>query len=489
MYIGAIPLIPYYGYLTLFHPEMLTALRSLPAQFSSLSTVPNSFMTNVLPGVRAMSVIAALLVLSVAFLVGRKVLGEEAALVGTLLTATSPLFLPHARFATVEIYLALFLWLSFLFQQGYLENASRRDIFLSAVCVGLALASKYTAIFGAMFMFLTWLAGPRHHRHLRSLILLIAIIGFVGLLANPWPVLSFRKVLNTTMSHHHLEVWGKGARTDDWTPEVTPKRGWIAHAMTLVAALPITTLLPALAGLATILLMLLKGRSRRDSIWLLRAHLVAWPLFYYFLSIGPWTTTPSRFLIPLVPSLGLLAGWFIVKVASLLRARWLKAALYGGVMAMAVFIASAVIMAFVHDTRYAATDWLELHVPRGASIGYLSHQPPYLPEFPERTEPVYIGFIRNLAVTGTEFQKEADGLSISGPDYLVLTSLFYNRFLEGKNERTRFYETLLSGAHPGYQEVGRFEQRALLGFRPRIDFASPTIVILRRVDGTDAQAG
>jgi hypothetical protein len=76
----------------------------------------------------------------------KKLYGNGAALFSLGLFVFSPTVVAHSALATVDVGIALFYFLTFFFLYEDLENQKKTFSWKAAVCFGLALATKYTAI-------------------------------------------------------------------------------------------------------------------------------------------------------------------------------------------------------------------------------------------------------------------------------------------------------------------------------------------------------
>lgn len=479
IYLGAVLLVPYYGFLSLVRPDLLGALSALPDTVAALHLVPGEFMYTVIVLVRFMSVLASLAGLVVAYLVARSAFGERTAVLATALLALSPLFIPHAKYATVEVYLLLFLWLSLLFQQRFLTGGRHRDLIIAGACAGLATASKYSGI--SMVLFLA-IAVVLKKRAVRPSALLDALFSnealFAGaaaivafLLVNPWPLLAPKEVFSQFEYEGLHKVWTTGVKKVDYRENAPLMRGWIAYPRLAWYALTPPVAVLTLVGLFT-------AFKRRTQ---LRTHLLLWVAFYYIALVGPWVTNYQRYLVPVLPALMILTAFALRGPHSSRRASVALAATVC-VLLFATLNAALVVREYLQETRTRASAWLDAELPVDASVGYFSQQTVYLPVVPPYANEQYIPFVHNLTLPEEEFRQAADGMSAAGVDYLILTSSDYRRFYGGNpNLRTELYDTLLSGTHPAYEIAAEFSPQALFGYTPPLDdLLSPKITILRR---------
>ena len=135
---------------------------------------------------RLISVLAITLLLVATFLLGRVLIGTEAALVATLLISFDPFFLGHSRLLNHEGFLATATLASILSLVVYLEKSRKLYLlFFSGFCAGLALLTKSSAILLiglAGLMILGRLLGDWRERSARPSIFpyVLALLAWLG---------------------------------------------------------------------------------------------------------------------------------------------------------------------------------------------------------------------------------------------------------------------------------------------------------------------
>jgi hypothetical protein len=167
-----------------------------------------------------------------------------------------------------------------------------------------------------------------------------------------------------------------------------------------------------------------------------RATLIVLPLLSYYvcsLQIAAHMVYP-RLILPTVPMLGVCGGWLVGWL--LQRGHLIRWAGYGiGAYAAAygLLICINLDIAMIRDARYHAENWLSENVASDRTFGVFSLVY-YLPRLD------YLGYeyetYSEQFMTPTAFEAE-------GPDYLVLTSRYFDRFKTG--EQKEFYDALLAG--------------------------------------------
>lgn len=114
---------------------------------------------------RITGVLAAAVMIVIAYLLGRRMMDNEwAGLLTAFLLAFDFMHLTEARLATGESFLALFLLLMFYFFHRYYQGPDYRgrDLFLSLLCFGLAFTVKWVAIFGLVAIVVLFMFTKKH---------------------------------------------------------------------------------------------------------------------------------------------------------------------------------------------------------------------------------------------------------------------------------------------------------------------------------------
>ena len=98
-------------------------------------------------GLRSLSALCGVLLIPVAYLIGRELRGRRAGLLAAALVAVNPMFLWYSQEARAYAMLALFCGLSLLYCVRALRGGRPRDLTLWGVFSALALATHYFAVF------------------------------------------------------------------------------------------------------------------------------------------------------------------------------------------------------------------------------------------------------------------------------------------------------------------------------------------------------
>jgi hypothetical protein len=238
----------------------------------------------------------------------------------------------------------------------------------------------------------------------------------------------------------------------------------------------------------------------------------------YFLYISTWRISGLRYTLLLFP---FMAFWAAAPTnLSLKNSKGFRGLIFIIVIfvgAYSCFYTFRGVSCFTVDTRKSAENWIRDHIPLGDQVEVYSYKF-YLPDFPKGLNVQRIvPFLRPsleynkfrdkminkelvqliLKFFGKSIKNEVDAnrqgnndnilfsvnsLSKRNPDFIVLTSFFYPRFLKKDriNESTPypkltlFFKKIIS-EEAGYEIVKVFENKTPTG-----EFVNPTITILKR---------
>jgi hypothetical protein len=169
--------------------------------------------------------------------------------------------------------------------------------------------------------------------------------------------------------------------------------------------------------------------------------LVAPYVVVYFAYIGTWKELADRYLLPVIPLLIVLAMRACLEVVELRpRARRVVVPLVAAVLAVAFVVPLLASVDFDRrlsgaDVRVDAKEWIETHVPRGASIAVENYGPPLVREEAADhyraagLDAVAYRVTRlELPAPGTpDVQRDLERLRGEGVQYVVLSSRVYER--------------------------------------------------------------
>jgi hypothetical protein len=391
-------------------------------------------------------------------------------------------FVDFAHFAEVESLLFLVMLWALSTYDEVIVGGRTRDYLLAGVATGLAFSTKYTVWILAVPFLAAHFRGRGWRRGMsaRGLGLLAAatvagIAAFVG--TTPYAVLHWRDFYDTMVYN-----WYTGAPMGTL---VNLPRSWIPYLELLGNAFGWPLFLLTLVGAAWAAARLWRGETASAAGRAYVIHGIWIAAFYGF--YGASSHRALRFIMPIVPSLALLAAAAVVDIVRRIphpAKRGAQAAIVA-IMIYTVAYTAAADRMFLHDTRYEVGTWLKSHrLNPSAAVNYFAFEA-YVPYFDDPKFPVYpVPFVANSGLRGDRFHKVARQFLDGSSDLIVESQFYYQRFLDYPQrlffpEREVFYQRLLAGRDPsGYRPIRWFTYRNPWWLNPRPERIAPTMVVL-----------
>ncbi len=410
---------------------------------------------------RTVSAIAGALTLLFVFLLGERLGGPVCGLLAALLLGVFPLHVQCSHYMKEDVFVAMWVTLQLFFCAKYVQEGRRRDLFLAAASTGLATATKYVGSLSGVFLAIAFWMRRRKARRLpstaekaperglhpwRYLAVCFAVALVCFLAVNPAMILKGEAARRGM--HHEFRHAVRGHLKGELS--VSPwHEVWTYHLRhSLLPGMGVPAILLAAVGAGLAL-------KRRHSAALLIA--VAALVGYVMHEASPLKPPPQpeRYMVLILPMLAALAAYGALlawRGACNAPARVL---LKGGVVALAALavlfpLARSIenVNHMVPDTRDLAAKWLRENCEPDAKI-LVDGIPWYAPPIDDAFETVnvrYLFFSITVDVTtpdgeeverqiGRKFDFETRALSASDvapaftPDYLVLSSFWYDRFI------------------------------------------------------------
>jgi len=286
---------------------------------------------------------------------GPRVFGSRATgLLAALALAVHPVAVLHGHAITADVPVTFFVLLSLVFSARLVADPTPRLHALAGAAAGLATATKYSGLIAVLPLVVAHHLGMRGVGRLllpRRLLLAFAALVLAFCLTSPYSVIEWPRTLEGM--RFILDVKREGqfgvARGSSWAPYLS----WLFVASPL-----------ALASLGGLVYALWR-RTRADVLTLAL-------ILPYLLTIGGSQSRSSRYLVPLVPLLLLLAARWAVETWSAASSRLARSAVATAAgVALLVALGQSVALARelgLPDTRTAARRWIEAHIPAGSTV-------------------------------------------------------------------------------------------------------------------------
>lgn len=292
----------------------------------------------------------------VVFLTGWRLGGASAAIPAALFLAGNAVHVEKSRFVEVDVAMAFFVAISFLFLLAYADRGERRHFGLAAIAAGLAAATKYP---GALLLVnlpvALWIRGERSLAKTAILACLLAVLVFAA--ATPHVLLDFDAFRNDFAGQLYHMREGHFGRAAGGVP------GAWRH---FTAGFGVSIVLLAAVGAAGVL-------RRRTKEFLLAPLPI---LLFALLSMS--RMQDPHYLLPAFPAVSLLAALGLLRIVPLsIRRRGLvlSAATVVLLLVPGLRIADLDRRLSAPDTRRLAQEWIETNIRPGSLVLAEPHGP------------------------------------------------------------------------------------------------------------------
>ena len=382
-----------------------TLVLYLLAPFQAWQGAP-SFLT-----ARIVILVLGLGAIAATWWLGRRAYGPQAGVIGAVTVAVATIHVEYSRMAVTDVPLTLGVAIALgLIVVGRLEWAG--------LAVGLAASAKYPGVF--LLVPLVLVGWGKWRRVATGIVLAAAAF----LASSPFVLVHPDQAVHEALRVQRLAREGWLGFEDDYpTPLAFLDRLWQGVGPLVV-----------LAGVG--LALAVWKRSRAD-IALASFTIV------YFLDLLTLQAHFDRYLLPLIPAVGVLAGR--------LAGKWRVAAPV--VLALLIvplwWSAADAVRLTRTDTRIVAGAWIAAHVPAGAAVAAESSTPQLVGH---RVLPLLLPGPKRA----TDPNRDVARLRAEGIRYVVITGAVADRVLRARDSyprEARFYDELASGATQVYEAL------------------------------------
>lgn len=448
---------------------------------------------------RTLTVLLFLIQIVLVYAITRRFFGLFAARILTVAYGTSAGLIAFSHFLTADIPLTTWMLATFYFAQNVLLRGRVADYLLAGAFTGLATATKYNGLAIGITLVVAHALTVDRRSWMRSafdvrLILGLLAVPFAFVVANSFSVLDATTFIGDFMYNMiTTPVYGGETGGNNYV------RYW--WGVIEIVGLPAFLLLlaAAIGGIG--------GTFRHGFADSLESHglvmLLSISLSYYAY-FGSFARLETRFVLPVVPFLLMLAGPASARLRS--KAGIVMAVL--GLLLLYNAASSALVgWRFANDPRMAVRVWMREHLPSGAVVEYSPYAPRpdliegagftgvRMPSDSGRRQAFGEMFADNVWVRENLDRFEpaggdwycAEALAQRAPDAVVVDSLYFDRFLERRAvgaadcDMRKFFMDLLD-ERLGYDVVfDRTSQHIPVWAYPRvIDFLHNRVVVLAR---------
>lgn len=294
--------------------------------------------------------------------IGKRVSGPACGLVAALFFAFTGVHIVSSHLVNVDVPMCFLLLLSLLFiVRVYQLGGQTKDYILASLFAGLAIQAKLPAVVILAPFFLSHIFLYYKEREGVSIkfidkkVILAAVFLILGfILGNPAVVI---KPLAFVKSGMGMSTLREGSSVYDF--EIN---GWLFYLRSLIRDMGLGVFVLSLFGIVLTVI-----KEKKEYLILL-----SFILFYYPLMASENKLVFSRYMIPLIPFLDLMAAGFLLWLASKfrsLRSTW-------AIPAIALILVSFTFYPILRyelsltgqNTRYVARDWIEQNIPKDSKI-------------------------------------------------------------------------------------------------------------------------
>lgn len=359
------------------------------------------------------------------YYIARRLFTPMVGIISASFLAFSPLHITCSRYLKEDALLVFFFLACVAFLIKSVQENEIKYYFISSIMAGFACATKYTGILSVIVVCSApWLRSASFFpdkRFLKWMFVVLLFIPLTFIAITPYSIINSQKFLEDFESERVHAAKGHTvvitASSEYWTyhfrESILPNFKYLFTALTLLG------------------FGFLVKRKRIEDLYLITLILLFYiPIEYVKSKPAP---QPERYILPCIPFLA-IAGAEFIRILSLSKYRCLSILLF--VLALFFPLKASINYAkeITPDTRELMASWIEKNIPKGSTICIdWKRYGPYLNE-----KDYNIKYILRAKIIPKLY---VPSLKESEYDYLVLSSLFYDRYFSqpaNKALRQRF---------------------------------------------------
>ncbi len=398
---------------------------------------------------RFLSALVSTLTIPLVYFAGKRFFSQKIGAIASVFVAFSPSLIQTAHFAVTESFLTFLLILILLFSLN-LKQSSLKNYLKNGFLLGVSIAAKTTALSFLVIPIGGSILWTKKKTFWKRFFLFLGLLGTV--------ILIF-----TIFSPYTFLNWGKFMESMKYESGVATGKLSVPYTLQFSNTFPYLfqfknlfwqfgpAALFGILGIVWLILILGRRKEKKIAIFLL------FPVIY-FLYVGSWHAKFIRYMVPLLPFIGISAAYLLSKIEKrsfrlgrLLTLITLLLTIIWGLAFFSIYLRP--------QTRMVASRWIYQNIPSGSKI-YTEHWDDGLPvNLPESSRNKYQ--IEELTIYEPDNSQKVDYLSekLSAGNYLILSSRrLWGTLINLKRKypiTSRYYQLLFSGKL-GYQKVAQF---------------------------------
>ena len=388
-----------------------------------------------------------LIAIGLLYHISKKSYGVLSARAVALIAATTAGFIAYSHFLTVDIPVLFWMLIAFTFSHSLMYERKLSSYLLAGFFTGIAAATKYNGVaigFSIVVAHVlshrieSWKSMPWKKIFLsKNLIagMLMVLVGFIA--GNPFAVLDYPAFSSGFLYNYMVAPVYEGQTGNSFIR--------FFGRMVEIIGMPFFLLSVIALLLALVALVFGQGEWKKRATVLLCLSV----LIPYYIQFGMFPRLETRFVLPIIPLWMLVSGWFWEKLQFYKVAFGLiLVSLVGYNLICSLYVGRRIL----DDPRLRAETWAKENMPLGSTVEKDMYSPTwlYIPEvqaevtvmpFVTGRERLFeLRFPDNEFINGTEEDRlnaekmiawfsEAE-LIARKPDYVVVNSLYYQRFIQ-----------------------------------------------------------
>lgn len=316
---------------------------------------------------RGLSALFDLGTLITLYFLAKTVFNKSVGLISVLFYALSVLPIQLSHFYTVDPPLSFLTITTLYLLIRYLRSVKCRFLYLAAVTLGIALATKASAVV-LLAPVMVSLLLPLNLKYLKSRLLhltyFLLLAGFVFAAVEPYAIIDFPTFWRQTLEQQSMT---KDAFAFPYTFQYVGKIPYLYELKNIY----LWGLGPVIASLAFAGILLLTFKACRST---LDSPLLIINSFFwlYFFIVGSFAVGFMRYVLPLYPLLCLAAAYLMFFLYLNLR-HFLSSGLLITVNTLFIILVLIWPLSFIQiynqkNTRVQATDWIRANIPNGSTV-------------------------------------------------------------------------------------------------------------------------
>jgi hypothetical protein len=445
-----------------------------------------------------------LIAIGLLYHISKKSFGILSARVIALIAATTAGFIAYSHFLTVDIPVMFWMLVAFAFSHSILFERKLSNYLLAGFFTGIAAATKYNGVAVGFSMvvahILSFRIGSWKQIPWKAILfnnkliagLLMVLVGFVA--GNPFAVLDYPAFASGFLYNYMVAPVYEGQSG----------HSFIRFFGRMIEIIGMPFFLFSVVAFFVALAALLFGREEWDN----RATflLCLSVLIPYYIQFGMFPRLETRFILPIIPLWMLLSASLWEKLQPYKVAfGFLLVSLIGYNLICSLYVGRRLL----DDPRLQAEIWVKEHMPVGSTVEQDIYTPSWVYTSEVQAELKVMPFVsgrerlfrslfpNNQFINGTEEDQllaeeqitwfSEPALTARKPDYVVINSLYYQRFTRPGIRRdlypsmNQYFSSLLSEAFPYRIVFDQESQNVPAWVYPKeIDFTHNRVTILVR---------